>query len=93
MRKIAQIIREARKDKGMTQRELGQKSGLPQSHISKIESGNIDIRLSSLNEIIQLLDLELMFVPRYLKPVIHAMIPGTKAINQRPAWQVDEKDV
>ena len=51
---IAVSIRQARKDKGLTQRELGKRVGLPQSHISKIESGAVDVQLSSLVEITRL---------------------------------------
>ncbi|MDB2592120.1 helix-turn-helix domain-containing protein [Gammaproteobacteria bacterium] len=93
MQNIAHIIRSARKAKGMTQRELGQKVGIPQSHVSQIESGHIDIRLSSLQEIIKLLDLELMFVPRHFKPVIQGIIDGKQGVSQKPAWQADEEEV
>jgi transcriptional regulator with XRE-family HTH domain len=42
----------------MTQKELGQRVGLPQSHISKIEKGAVDLQLSSLVEIARALDFE-----------------------------------
>jgi predicted transcriptional regulator len=48
---IAASIREARIAKALTQKELGQRVGLPQSHISKIEKGAVDLKLSSLVEI------------------------------------------
>lgn len=92
MKDIAHIIRNARKAKRMTQGELGQKTGLPQSHISQIESGNIDIRLSSLQEITKLLDLELMFVPRHFKPAIQGIIDSEQGISQKPAWRADEEE-
>jgi transcriptional regulator with XRE-family HTH domain len=71
---IAASIRQARKDKGLTQRELGQRVGLPQSHISKIESGVVDLQLSSLAEIARALDLEVKLVPRKALPAIEGTV-------------------
>jgi transcriptional regulator with XRE-family HTH domain len=61
---IVGTIRAARQAKALTQKELGQRVGLPQSHISKIEKGAVDLQLSSLVEIARALDLELKLVPR-----------------------------
>ena len=66
-RKIDEIvatIRAARQAKALTQKELGQRVGLPQSHISKIEKGAVDLQLSSLVQIARALDLEVKLVPR-----------------------------
>jgi transcriptional regulator with XRE-family HTH domain len=71
---ISASIRQARKDKGLTQRELGQRVGLPQSHISKIESGVVDLQLSSLAEIARALDLEVKLVPRKALPAIEGTV-------------------
>lgn len=57
-------IRAARQTKALTQKELGQRVGLPQSHISKIEKGAVDLQLSSLVEMARALDLEVVLVPR-----------------------------
>ena len=89
MKDIATIIRNTRKNKGLTQTDLGKKVGLPQSHISQIESGNIDVRVSSLQEITKLLDLELVFVPHHFKPAIEAIIDGEQDLSQKPSWQSD----
>jgi len=71
---VAPSIRQARKDKGLTQRELGKRVGLPQSHISKIESGAVDLQLSSLAEIARALDLELKLVPRKALPAVEGTV-------------------
>ncbi len=61
---VAATLKAAREAKRLSQRELGAKSGVPQGHISKIEAGAVDLRLSSLVTLARILDLELMLVPR-----------------------------
>jgi transcriptional regulator with XRE-family HTH domain len=73
-------IREARQRKGFSQRELSTKSGLPQSHISKIESGAVDLRLSSLVALARVLDLELELIP---KKAVHAVKSIVRSSNLR----------
>lgn len=47
---------------------------MPQSHISKIESGGADIRLSSLIELARALDLELKLVPLKALPAVNNIV-------------------
>jgi len=70
---VATLAR-ARQQRGLTQSALGARLGLPQSHISKIESGRTDLRLSSLIELARQLDLELVLVPRKFLPAIRSII-------------------
>ena len=71
---IIRALRAAREHSGLSQRDLSARIGLPQSHISKIESGTSDLRLSSLVELTRGLDHELVLVPRKLLPTVEAMI-------------------
>lgn len=71
---IAASVKAARTGKGFTQKQLGERVGLPQSHISKIESGNVDLQLSSLIEIARALSLELKLVPRKTLPAIEGVV-------------------
>jgi transcriptional regulator with XRE-family HTH domain len=71
---FASALKAARKKKGINQTQLGEKVGLPQSHISKIERGATDLKLSSLIEIARVLDLELMLVPRKLVPTVQSIL-------------------
>lgn len=50
---------------------------MPQSHISKIESGSADIRLSSLIELARALDLEVKLVPRKALPAVDSVVRST----------------
>lgn len=71
---IAANVREARIAKALTQKALGQRVGLPQSHISKIEKGAVDLKLSSLVEIARALELEIKLVPRKALPAVEAAV-------------------
>ena len=70
---IAANLKAARKSKGLSQRALAQLAGVPQSYISKIESGRIDLRLSSLVDIARALDMELALVPRKAMPAVQSI--------------------
>lgn len=74
---ILKSLKKARKAKGLSQRELSAKSGVPQSHISKIESGVVDLRVSSLITLARTLDLELELVPRKTVPAVQSIIRRT----------------
>ena len=71
-------IRNARKTKGLSQSELGTRIGIPQSHISKIENGTVDLKLSSLIQIARALDLELKLVPRKSLPAVESVVRSTQ---------------
>ncbi len=62
--RIARVLREARTGQGLSQRELGQRSGLTQAQISRIENGEVDLRLSSLIAMANVLGLDLGLTPR-----------------------------
>ncbi len=56
---IGNAIRRARKKHGMSQSELGEKSGLRQETISLIENGNPAAKLESILAVLTALGLEL----------------------------------
>lgn len=71
---IIAALKAARASGGLSQRDLSAKAGVPQSHISKIEGGGADIRLSSLIELARALELELVLVPRHLVPAVEGVL-------------------
>ncbi len=92
---LLQSLREARSRKGMSQRSLRDRSGVPQGHISKIESGEVDLRLSSLIALARVLDLELMLVPKKYVPAIQSIMRSNEdgldsAESLPPAYRLDE---
>lgn len=90
---IAHQLKKAREKKRLSQRELSSTSGVPQSHISKIESGGVDLRLSSLVAIARALELEVGLIPRKHLPAVNSIVDGTKGetsgIPPRPAYSLD----
>ncbi|MFD2230845.1 MULTISPECIES: helix-turn-helix domain-containing protein [Alkalimarinus] len=104
---IIESLRDARGRKGLSQRELSARSGVPQSHISKIESGGVDLRMSSLIALARVLDLELFVAPKKSVPAIKSIIrsgQGTyhngsnnngindEAEQMSPAYQLEADD-
>ncbi len=74
---IINALKKGRETKGLSQRALSARTGVPQSHISKIESGSADIRLSSLIELARALDLEVKLVPRKALPAVDSVVRST----------------
>lgn len=84
---IIAALKAAREEKGLSQRELSRKAGVPQSHISKIEQGTVDLQLSSLIELSRVLDLEIMTVPRRLVPAVQAIVNGDETASSSSSRQ------
>lgn len=85
----------ARREAKLSQRALGKKIGLAQSHVSKIERGTVDPQLSNLLEMARALGLELMLVPKRLVPAVRALTPPAGrevGVGQLPAYRLDETD-
>jgi transcriptional regulator with XRE-family HTH domain len=98
---FARSLRQARLKKGWSQRVLSAKAGIPQAHISRIESGSVDVKVSTLVEIARLLDLEVFLAPRASLPALEAVIreaearhgvPNGQTPIQTPAYSLDEDD-
>jgi transcriptional regulator with XRE-family HTH domain len=91
-RDIGEALRNARLAHGLAQRELGDRVGLPQSHISKIEQGAVDLQFSSLSELARALGLEVKLVPRQALPavegVIAAFVPARPDESTRAAHEI-----
>jgi HTH-type transcriptional regulator/antitoxin HipB len=64
----------ARHNRGWSQAELGKRLGIPQMHVSAIETGKIAPRFDTLLDFVRTLDRDLMMVPRSLVPAVQALI-------------------
>ncbi len=63
-RQLGNIIQRTRKQRGLTQTDLANLSGLRQEMISKIETGHEGTKLSSIYALFAALDLELVIDAR-----------------------------
>jgi HTH-type transcriptional regulator/antitoxin HipB len=61
---IGNLVRRTRKKLGLSQRQLGEKTGLRQETISLIETGNPAAKLETILAVLAALDLEFRIVPR-----------------------------
>lgn len=52
--KIGYLLQQARLDKGLTQEQLAEKVGTSKGYISKIENNIKDIRISTLQKIVEI---------------------------------------
>ena len=96
---IAQTLKDARKAQGLSQADLGAKAGIPQSHISKVENGDVDLRISSLVELARVLKLELELVPRGAVTAVRVIADMHQSqfnINDigivKPAYSLDDDE-
>ena len=92
MNPLTEELRKVREKQGLTQADVARHIGLPQSHISRIEQGKSDIRLSTLLQLARILEHEPMLIPLHLVPFVKAIIADKKDIEFEPLWQVDEKE-
>lgn len=75
---MRQQIKEARRQRGWSQRELASHIALPQPHISAIESGEIVPRFDTLLDLVRVLDQDILLVPRSLVPAVQSLIRAQK---------------
>lgn len=62
---LHEVLRNARKEKGISQTDLAARSGAGRVTISRLEAGSVqDFRLGTLSRLCRALDLELAAVPR-----------------------------
>ena len=61
---IGNLVRRARKKRGLSQVELGKKAGLRQETISLIETGNPAAKLETILAVLAALDLEFQIAQR-----------------------------
>lgn len=73
---IGNAIRRARKKRGMSQSELGEKTGLRQGTISLIEKGHPAAKLETILAVLSVLDLELRINERTKQTMMADILLG-----------------
>jgi HTH-type transcriptional regulator/antitoxin HipB len=89
----------ARQNRGWSQAELGRRVGLPQVHISGIETGKVAPRFNTLLDLVRVLDYDLLLVSRPLVPAVQSLIRDHRHIagsdtdeGERPLYATDEPE-
>src|SRR5260370_31758187 len=90
----SRALKEERKKRGWSQRDLARRLGIAQRHISGIESGKIVPRYDTLLELVRMLNRDLIMVPCALVPVVQSLVrdhlkdqPGEG--EERPLYVAD----
>ena len=89
---LREAIKRGRAERGWSQRALGAAVRLPQAHISAIESGQVVPRFDTLIDILRLLNLDLLLVPRSLVPAVQNLIRAHNEPEspEKPLYASDE---
>jgi HTH-type transcriptional regulator / antitoxin HipB len=92
-RTIAQTLRKSRMLHDLKQADVAKRLGMRQSQISTIERGLVSPRLSTVEDVARVLDLELMLVPRQLVAVVNALVDANKDRSpDRPLYALDDDE-
>ncbi len=84
---MRQALFATRKARGWSQAELGRRVGLPQMHISRIETGKVSPQFNTLLDLVRVLGHDLLLVPRALVPVTLAMVRD----HERPDGPAEQR--
>lgn len=88
-RTISRELKQARLRRGWSQTELGRRVGLPQVHISAIETGKTVPRFDTLLDLVRVLGRDLVLVPRPLVPAVQALIRDYRGSTGKPEGEDD----
>lgn len=68
-KQLGVLIQQYRRARGWSQTDLGERAGLRQEMVSKIEGGRSGSRIASVWDLLAALDLEVMVAPRAVSSV------------------------
>jgi transcriptional regulator with XRE-family HTH domain len=86
---IYSSLAKRRADLKLTQAEVAQRAGIPQTRLSLIEKGGTDVRVSTLQEIARALGLEPTLVPTEALPTVQAVIGQGLPPDKRRLFEIE----
>jgi transcriptional regulator with XRE-family HTH domain len=93
---LRQALSSARRQQDLSQAQLGELVGLPQTHVSGIETGRIVPRYDTLLDLVRVLRHDLVLVPRDLVPVVEAVLrehsQSSADEEEKPLYEPDPDD-
>lgn len=84
MSNIAKRLEQVRRAQNKSQQQLAQMTGINRMTISKIENEQTDPRLSSIYELARALGMELMLIPKSIKPQLESIIRSNGRVVGQP---------
>ncbi|MEZ5307186.1 MAG: helix-turn-helix transcriptional regulator [Pyrinomonadaceae bacterium] len=89
---LLEAIKERRDAERISQAELSRRTNIPQSHISRIERGIVDVQLSTLMQISFALGCELRMIPKRHVDLVDRVIDRQPyETNDKPAYSLDDE--
>ena len=76
-------VREARKERGITQQDLARLTAIHQSRISQIEIGEVDPKLSEVISVLESLSLKLVVIPSGFLESVEYTIRDCEILEER----------
>jgi transcriptional regulator with XRE-family HTH domain len=76
---VRQQLIAARREHGWSQAELAKRLGMPQMHISHIETGKVVPRFDTILDLARILDRDFVMVPRALVPAVQSLVRDSHA--------------
>ena len=74
---------------GLSQRVAAERAGMTQTHLSKVERGALDPRLSTVLEVARAATSELVLVPIELLPAVRAILEHDSNADERPLFRAE----
>lgn len=94
IQQFIETLKNAREAKEVSQRVLAEGLGIPQSHLSKIEAGKVNLKLASFVAMARALELEVMLVPRQEVPLVKSLMASQESMRLgtevKPIYTLDE---
>ncbi|MEX8193727.1 helix-turn-helix domain-containing protein [Comamonas guangdongensis] len=78
-------LAQARKTARITQAELAERAGLSRMAVQRTETGDVDPRFSTLQEMARVLDMDLVAVPSALRAELQAWLQSRSSSQEAPA--------
>ncbi|QXZ11183.1 helix-turn-helix domain-containing protein [Comamonas sp. Y33R10-2] len=85
-------LAQTRKAARITQADLAERAGLSRMAVQRTETGDVDPRFSTLQEMARVLGMELMAVPKGLHGQVQALIQASTSEAAAPADKTASKE-
>lgn len=82
------MVEWARRRAGLSQRELAERAGVPQSTVARIEAGAVDPRVSTVRSLLRVCDVDLEALPTIGRGIDSSLI--REYLKLSPAERVEQ---